>query len=256
MAHRWPCPKCGSSTALGDYRCFKCGYIQAQFTTKELYLKPPTTELVLPDKIELNPHKFHIDALKWLGKSYVFNEIIIKQGIGYVPDTHRVFIPYYKNRELQFYQTRNLQQWGIKYITGGKSRAFEYRDHKTDTVYIVEDHLSAMRLRKHCNVICLSSTSMNSDLCSSILDRYTKVVFWLDPDRPGRLATFKNIKLMKNIYRKRQIKQLFSSGEEKECSVLYVNYAKLTSDPKYYSDTDIGDILKNGDYSCGETKDY
>lgn len=249
------CPKCGSSTALGDYRCFKCGYSQRRYTNFAL-LQPTDTEIELPDEILFNPNNFHPDAIEWLSKAYVFNDMIIEQGIGYCPNIHKVFLPAYDSSAiLRFYQLRALKHVDakIKYLTYGKSS--DYLIHyvnqtKPHQLVIVEDHLSAMRLRDHANVVALSGTFLSPDNCTSLVRTYSEFIFWLDPDLPGRQAREKNCKRLKKYGEQYMVEQLFTGHNTSDYRFQYVNHAKIGLDPKYYRDSEIPNILTHEVLLC------
>lgn len=251
------CPKCGSHTALGDYRCFKCGYQQQRFTSNRDY-GPGDTELPMPEEIIYNPNKFHYDALIWLAKAHVFNNMIIEQGIGYCPGIHKVFIPAYSSTGiLQFYQLRALDPNILdkyKYLTYGRSSEYliMYEDQTNSTqIIIVEDHLSAMRVRKFGNACALSGTFLSPANCRKLVYKYRTFVFWLDPDQPGRQAMFKNLKRLRHYADKFAVKCLFTSTFEPKYSFYNVDYGKITEDPKYFRDSDIAKILTSEVILCG-----
>lgn len=248
---REACPKCSSSTALGSYKCFKCGYTMQSHSTQQ-YTAPRSSILPIPEGLILNPHRFHSDAIAWLARAHIYNATIVAQGIGYCPSTHKVFIPAYdRGGDLRFYQLRALdtkvaEQY--KYITYGKSSEYliHYEDHKThDLLVLVEDHLSAIRLRKYANVVCLSGTHLKSVYISGMLERYTKYILWLDPDEAGLSAMQKTIKSLKYYANLHNRKLLFSGQEEVLYSFYCVNYDKIKEDPKKLTNTRISDIITN-----------
>ncbi len=252
------CPKCNSSTALGDIRCFKCGYRQQRFVSYDKNYDLKSIELPIPEGIIYNPNNFHSEAIEWLTKAYIFNNMIIEQGIGYCSHEHKVFIPAYSSEgELKFYQLRTLDPDIVskcKYLTYGKSSEYliKYSDHKkSNKIVIVEDHLSAIRIRKFSNVCALSGTFLSSENCNALLQQYRVFIFWLDPDQPGRQALIKNFKRLKQHANNITVKCLFIGGLEPKYSFYNVNYDKITEDPKYFRDSEISKIINNEVILCG-----
>lgn len=252
------CPKCGSHTALGDYHCFKCGYQQQRFSSSRDY-GPVDTDLSLPEEIIYNPNNFHHDAIIWLAKAHIFNNTIIEQGIGYCPGIHKVFIPAYNRTGiLKFYQLRALDPSTLakyKYLTYGKSSEYmiTYDDHKiSDSIVIVEDHLSAIRVRKFSNVCALSGTYLSTENCTSLVRTYSNFIFWLDPDQPGRQAMFKNLKRLRYQSDKSAITSLFTGRSTLDYSFYHIDYDKIIKDPKCFRDSEIENILSNEVILCGK----
>jgi hypothetical protein len=211
----------------------------------------------MPDDVIYNPHNFHPDAIAWLAKAYIFNSTIIEQGIGYCPEIHKVFMPAYSpDGVLQFYQLRALDPGVLdqyKYLTYGKSSAYliMYEDWtSSNKVIIVEDHLSAIRLRKFGNVCSLSGTFLSHPSCQRLVDKFRTFIFWLDPDAPGRAAMLKNLMRLQQYADKYSIKCLFTSGVDPDYSFYHINYAKITQDPKYFRDCDIAEILNDEVILC------
>ena len=254
------CPRCDSRTALGTIKCFKCGYQQQRFTSFARNCKDyglGDTELPMPEEIIYNPNQFHYDALIWLAKAHIFNNMIMDQGIGYCPGIHKVFIPAYSSTGvLQFYQLRALDPNILnkcKYLTYGKSSEYMiiYEDQiNSNQIILVEDHLSAMRIRKFGNVCALSGTFLSTNNCTSLVRTYSNFIFWLDPDQPGRQAMFKNLKRLRYYADKFAVKCLFTSSLEPDYRFYYVNYGKITEDPKYFHDSDIAKILTSEVILC------
>ncbi len=240
------CPSCNSSTGLGEYRCFKCGYINGYRCKPINYHIPDVKQMVLPEGLVFNPHNFHPEAIEWLAKAYIYNDVIIEQGIGYAPQEHKVFIPAYDSANaLRFYQLRALSQDEIKYLTYGKmDYLIHYNGHsRHDILVIVEDHLSAIRLRKYCNVVALSGTSLRFANCEQLVTQYTNYILWLDPDEPGQDATKKNIDNLQRFATRRVIKDAFCGRQEKDYTFSRIDNRVILKDPKHYSDWEIVNII-------------
>lgn len=246
------CPACGSNTGLGDIHCFKCGYLVNLYKMTDGYLTEShhkNNQLIsLEDGIEFNPRKFSPKALQWLYKSCIYDNIIVKQSIGYCAHSNKVLLPAFNaDNELEFYQLRDLDT--KQYRTYGKTGIYtiHYFDHNDRTVVICEDHLSAMRIRPFRNVVCLSGTSLKEDMTRYILNHFIKVIYWLDPDEPGQDAIYKNHRKMQYWAKKIELSRLWDSHIWRPADMYKVN-AKLKTcryDPKCYLDSEIRDILNN-----------
>lgn len=261
------CPRCNSMTALGDIKCFKCGYMQQLFSSG-MFNNPITAalDLYLPDEIIFNPTRMSPMALQWLAKAYVFNDIILKQSIGYCPTLDKVFLPALdSDAVLHFYQLRSLDPKvsdKYKYLTYGRTSQYliHYNDHSTinynfpqtkpNHLLICEDHLSAIRLRKFGNVVALSGTTLSYKNALMLVQKYDSFTFWLDSDadkqpgkRPGRQALYKNIALLQKIADKYNTRRLFSGLDAHDYSFSHINYDTIIEDPKGIRDSRIANIL-------------
>lgn len=259
MGNRALCPKCGSSTAMGSFVCFKCHYTPTNYLYNPAYLGETLKEkevLALRDDVILDPKKFPPKALEWLYKACIYDDVITKQKIGYCTGNNRVLIPAFDLLgTLHFYQLRSLEHDignNIKYITQGKSSDYliHYQDYNSDTVVIVEDHLSAIRLRKHGNVAALSGSSLSNKACADLAQMYTTFIFWLDPDEPGIEAFYKNHKKLKWYCDKEYIKSLWIKNNPEKYRFYRINYDRITEDPKHILDSRIANILKNEVIQC------
>lgn len=249
------CPSCGSSTGLGEKICFKCGYFNAEYNishsmfSDRIYTSKRNSILELEDDVMFSVNQFSPQALAWLYKYSIYDNIISKQMIGYCKNTNKVLIPAFdQNNTLQFYQLRALNPNEIKYLTYGNTANYtiHYADHKdSDTIIICEDHLSTIRVREFENVMCLSGTTLKNSAIENILENYTNVVFWLDADKPGRDAMFKNynrlIKASDSVNRK----GLFSNLKFRTYTFSHIDYKTIAKDPKEYLNSEIEYIIQD-----------
>jgi len=252
MTGRSICPSCSSSTALGDVHCFKCGYVNTQYAATPGFFSngvgSRSKVLQLRDDIVLKPSEFPPEALMWLYKACIYDSVIVQQRIAYCTDVHKVLIPAFNSRDgLMFYQLRKLgdEKDGDKYTSYGKMSSYtiNYHDHEENLLLIVEDHLSAIRLRKYFNVCALSGTSLKWDAAVQIVRDYTDVIFWLDPDQPGREAMYKVFNKLKYHSAKHSSKLLFTGNAAPGYNFHRVDYSRAKKDPKFYLDNEIKNII-------------
>jgi hypothetical protein len=205
--------------------------------------------LKLRDDLVLSPSKFSPAALTWLYKSCIYDKTIVKQRIGYCTTINKVLIPAFCDKELMFYQLRSLAEGDkLKYITYGKMMDWplHYFDHdEVDKVVIVEDHISAIRLRPHYNVLSLNGTNLNFKQLQILCRYYNNFVFWLDPDAPGQKATYKCFDKLQSYYDKHVTNQLFLGNSYTRSSFKRINSGTITEDPKWYLDCEIQNIVEN-----------
>ena len=245
------CPRCNSSTGMGDIVCFKCGHVSEYGRTEGYfgYTKKFTQILELRDDVVLEPKKFSVGALKWLYGAGIYDAVIIKQGIGYCRDVDKVMIPAFCNDELMFYQLRSLVPGDKrKYITYGNMKSFSihYIDFPADPrVVIVEDHISAIRLRKHFNVVSLNGTYLTEQHIKLLMRYFTHFIFWLDPDEPGQAAVAKGVRRLQYYLNKHLMQQLFTNKYTQQQYRCYkINHLNAQKDPKGYLDSEVGDIIE------------
>ena len=79
---------------------------------------------------------------------------------------------------------------------------------------------------------------------------YSRFIFWLDPDEPGRQAFYKNLKRLKWHCNKEEITSLYTSNNRKKYRFFRVDYDKITEDPKSILDSRIKNILNKELIQC------
>ncbi len=192
------CPFCQNgtntpcfATYVDGYHCYTCGKHKSASEKHYAFrtLKPIQKQLNLPQLIE-NPCKFSISVLQWLYKYFIYEGDIQRHNIYYVPpiEGYEESIVF-GNKELTFWQRRFFPS--KKFITrGDKTQVFVLPSLITSNkIILVEDIISAIRVSKYANVICLFGTHMNY-LCRKFLEKSIYNIFiWLDPDKPGQDAS-------------------------------------------------------------------
>lgn len=249
MSSREQCPDCGSLTALGTLICFKCGrHNNNFFRTKENEVFE--THIKLPEDVTFIVSHFPPAALQWLYKAGVYDEDIKRQHIGYVPSSGRVLVPAIDEfNNIMFYQLRDVTENAtVRYLTVGESSKYviKYIDHESSfCIVLVEDHLSAIRLRRNYNVVCLSGTSIPHKELSYIVNSFNQIVFWLDADRAGQIATNKIYKQFKSLSDQMSVRNLFLHKQEHMYMYRFVDAERIDKDPKEYTDSQIKDAIEN-----------
>lgn len=197
------CPHCGvghtnSCYIVFDtgYKCFSCGKSNFKSSDYFCYRDEPmiNNNNLFPPEHTLDPREFSINSLAWLYSYYLDNEMIRRAGIGYAPaqaskTESLVFFAYnetgkplgYQRRFFpkQFFSTANLKSNIVLY--GGMS----------NTIVLVEDYISAIRVGQHCPTICLFGTGISDNYINYVINNYDNVLIWLDDDEPGITAANK-----------------------------------------------------------------
>ena len=110
----------------------------------------------------------------------------------------------------------------------------------TNTVVLVEDYLSAIRVGQHYDTYCLWGTKCSYEFLKELFDSYETVLVWLDNDETkeinsGQEASKKICKMVNSILSYKNRKRLVPLWQ-------VVNVV-TDMDPKCYSDSEIKNIL-------------
>ena len=239
------CPHCDSghrsacyAEYVDGYKCFSCG-VSKSYNSHRMAVMGRTRPTIKPGlnipKSSPRVSEWPVSILKWLYKYYVFDDVIKKHNISYVEDTNSLLYKVVENNEVVFAQTRKFP----KFIRGVGPKHIYKTNNGHNTVVIVEDYISAIRLAENnVDAICLFGTSINDSDVKPVLDRWDNVVIWLDGDAAG-------IKGCKSIEKKlnKQInenKLRFPLRYPQEWSIVKIRSEK---DPKTYSDNEIKERL-------------
>lgn len=229
------CPDCNSSDGLADYGdhtyCHSCtartqiaqevldAVANSYFTLMEDI--PVNGPLRLPESIT---SQFSQNARQWLLKGGVTATLAKKHGIGFVAHEvvdgrvlhNRVILPSYTDGELTFYQARAVDQGMTpKYINFGKNAGIQFiKKDDSKTTILVEDMLSGIRVGEHANATVLFGTSLTDKNLLTLVQNYSRIFIWLDPDDAGRRASEK---LMKKLRLYFQEVQTITSKVDPKC---------------------------------------
>ncbi len=224
------------------HRCDEKGMKFLQGLAPSEWLKfnqaPGEHEQAYVDKIELPPDttsEIPPAGLAWLYKAGLEDIDIKRFNFGFSPTLQRVILPVYKrvaqgNNKLVYYQARYLQKPSEKhpkYINvRAKSREniYFHADHlQEETVVLVEDILSAIRVGNHLPTLGLLYAYVPDDLIYSLSRAYSQIILWLDPDKHGRMMD--------------RVRTYRSMG-------LNVVMIRSGEDPKFYTDDEIAEKLE------------
>ena len=246
------CPFClnGSITPCfatydNGYFCFTCGARKscsvANYAFRPSVLK--STALKVPNvSCDFSP-----TVLQWLYKYYVFDSLIKKYRIYYVPanelQTESLLFGVYNNSELVFWQQRFFPS--KRFITGGdKNTPFLIMSkkcmHNKDTIVLVEDFISAIRLGEHVNVLCLWGVHVNYVMSKLLQNLNMNILVWLDPDEAGQTAAQELVTKLTKTLGYWSVYRAFAVREPRTVSNL-----ETEKQPKDYSDFELNLLLEN-----------
>lgn len=251
------CPFCGSgnktpcfATYDDGFHCYSCG--KHKSLDKKYYAYKPqiasntnNTTFNPPEMIK-RPCDFGVNVLKWLYNYYVFDEMIVKYGIGYCSyrefgkfKGESVILPYYEDGSLVFLQQRFFPD-KIFRTMGVKDRPFTFLNEESSQIILVEDFISAIRVAEHHNVLCLQGTKLNYNALKYILESNLDIKIWLDPDNAGQEGAKCIFDKVVNYLKYKYNKQAFVLRKHRTVSVIVTD-----KQPKNYSDQQIKDIIQS-----------
>lgn len=245
------CPKCGSSHKAkcfyifeNGYYCFSCGFSKSSdrsFSFREIRAHNPD----FPELTEFtnNTNKFSIIVLKWLAQFHITLESMKKHNILYCEDDSLIYQNIQDGKVIG-YQRRWLGG-ERKIITKGPKSPFLIPGNQTkpNQIVLVEDYLSAIRVHNSDNasVVCLWGTKIEYSYLKELFNEYEKCLVWLDNDttkqtNSGQEAANKICKMAENII-------YYKNRHRYTHDQTVINIA-TDLDPKYYSDSEIKQIIK------------
>ncbi len=232
------CDDCGGWYSKAEYPenyyCFKCNKSTKKKPIKQgksYFKSEPVAPMLmggvgLPITVSKN---FTPQAKNWLLKAgldgplrnkyrimHVENEEVAVPGTNYtITLKKRIILPYYDNRGiLVFYQARATDGSNPKYYTIGKKELFWSDSPDGNTLVVVEDIASAIRVGEFCQAVALCGTKINNENLLTLVRNYETIYLWLDDDRAGKQGMYKLTKQLQ-LYNKRVV-QINSQKEPKE----------------------------------------
>lgn len=193
------CPACGSRDNLGRYSdgsafCFGCHY------TERSDKSPFVGERDGPIERESGGVRFPDDATRnldgaghrFLAKYELSGYAVIRAGIRWSPGWEQILFPLYDNDgQLCCVQARNFNPKRASkakyYNVGDKSQSCTYYG-ETDTVVLVEDCVSAIKIGMVETGFPLLGTSITKERLVWLAKKFKRIIVWLDADkwREGR----------------------------------------------------------------------
>ncbi len=220
------------------HRCGEKGIKWAKGLSPKEWLKFNEAPAVQPNtavsKVTL-PHGMTDDipavGLAWLYKYHLTDTDIKRFNIGYSTTLNRVVLPVYdQHGKLVYYQARNLGEItdkSPKYMnvkTRGRRGVYFLADQEpADSIVLVEDILSAIRVSSFLPTIGLLYAYIPDELVVNLNQVYDQIIFWLDPDKHDRMI-----------------------GRVKRYRTLGINAVMIRADkdPKFYMDDEIDSYLQ------------
>lgn len=242
------CPFCGSNHKAkpfcvyeDGYHCFSCGASHRGnrcFNAKREAEFKSCDELI-GDKV-YNFDSFSSVTRLFLNDYFVSHKHIEKHHAFELYDgRYWLVMPVIINNEILFYQRRCMN---VREILASGSKISASSSIKSDTICIVEDFISYMRVAEHVDALCLFGTKLNgSDL--EMITSYHNICVWLDNDELKSINSGQNAakKICKNIEYTLRLKHNRRSYLKQDTTLYNIC---TDQDPKYYSDSEIIGILE------------
>lgn len=192
-----------------SFYCFRCGerhYQKKEFSLPEWVRKEQVKQEIAATKrakhdkgfksiedldyLKLTAEfaKFDINALTWLFKAGITEDLAKKYKIMYSEAMHRVFLPVFNLAgDLVYYQLRGFDPKKPKYINPAKNGKIHfYAGEVTEyPLVLCEDILSAIKIGQVTRACALLGTDMSPRLLTNLMIDGRALV-WLDPDEAGQ----------------------------------------------------------------------
>lgn len=198
------CPFCGDGHSnlcyvvydIG-YHCFSCGAHGGKAPEYYAYRPVPPVkgkkDLFIPE-CTFNVSEFGSQVLSWLYNYYIYDNDIKQARLGYCPaqagKDESLLLPIFNDKdELVAYQRRFFPK-NFFSSPDVKEQIFIVGE-GGDTLCIVEDYISALRVGQHIPTLCLFGTSITTKALRYMLKQYKNCILWLDGDQPGINAAHK-----------------------------------------------------------------
>lgn len=189
------CPNCGSKDNLGVYDdastwCWGCRHYTPPTTEmrlKSMHKRKATqrgyTSVTLPeDATKYLPEH----AKRWLAKYDLTNEEISGCQVLYSFEKDLLIFPIYSgDGTLLMWQGRYFgdNEKHPKYLTYGAKDVLHILGPDTDTIVVVEDLVSAVKVARVTTVTPLWGSSIGLELATRLSKRFKHLVLWLDMDK-------------------------------------------------------------------------
>jgi hypothetical protein len=174
------------------------------------------------------------ELAKWLAGYDVDDATCRKYKIMQAEDGSAI-LPVIVDGEIEMYQRRWMSPRRI--LTYGAKIPFYSNSVKSDTIVIVEDFISCVKVGNVTQAMACFGTSIGYSTLVDIVNKYDNIVVWLDGDKPGQDGAKELIGRIKNIQNKEKVRRAFSIREFRIRNIL------TNMDPKCFSNSQIFNIL-------------
>lgn len=235
-----PCPECGSKDNLGVWSdghkwCFGCGhYVPAEGKTVE-YIRTLLKKKVISDApLQLPPDNsmsIPLEPRTWLSRYDITGREIAKYNIRWSEQEKALLFLVEEQGKLIFFQKRLFRgPEAPKYLSEGSIGSYlnvmpaaPNTRVLAETIVVVEDFVSAMKVADKCDCIPLFGSHLPKQLAVRLSNIYHNMIIWLDNDKAKEAMKFK-----------REYEALYDD----------VKVIITSQDPKEYTHEVIGQKLK------------
>lgn len=185
-----PCPKCGSRDNLGVWNdghkyCFGCGHHvppPGRIFVPEIP-HAPSARVELPEDVSmLFPQ--HVDD--WITRYITIREAMENNFLWSGSNQLLIMPVVGEDKDILMWQGRSFDPTRPKYVTKGSSKDvldLHCKNVASEMVVLVEDKLSAIKVGRHFNTICLYGSVIHEDIIPRIYKRFKVLTIWLDWDK-------------------------------------------------------------------------
>ena len=248
------CPNCGGGHkskpfclyANGWY-CFACGYTKAADRSFTLNEKYPNRVLSYPENCTANLNDWPLNTRLWCYMYNLTDDVIKKhQILLHTPDNTLVFLNI-KNNEVVGYTRRDVVTREMK-VYGQKDpmllKSLVAFDTSVKTLVIVEDFISAIRVSKLSDTVCLWGTKCPLQDLAEWFKNYDKILVWLDNDtkketNSGQEAAKKILEMSQKCIQICDKKRGWTYNSKQAINIV------TEKDPKCYYDIEIQQIVRS-----------
>lgn len=147
-------------------------------------------EVKLPSDMSMDFKSFPVRVRSYLSKCGVSAAELSAYGIGWSEKWERLILPLYRGSDVEGFQARYFgdETDQPKYITRYKNSGDFYQNFPARSAtddglcVIVEDMLSAVRVAKQFNAVCLYGTEMSDKCLDLVVNSYERAIIWTDYD--------------------------------------------------------------------------
>lgn len=197
------------------HHCHKKGKLPKTLAKYKQYVSsspPPLPKTAsLPSDMEYDLSLWPIEARVWIEKAKLKQAIIKDNEIGYSKWMQRVVIPVIFQGEYRGFVARRIYEEGPKYFARKQGTLLYQKHNEGNTIVIVEDILSCLKLYQAGKNSCaLLGTHISDELIYFLVKEYSNFIIWLDDDKPevkmsqislkNRLSVFGNVQIVKTPF--------------------------------------------------------